>query len=96
MTTINNISQLLSDSFSVSQQPHLGTSFPLFHGLEAHLQPAQHELEGALIPLIIKTLSLVSKLVNLHKSLIISRNLIFNARVGTAHQNTTGVYIPFR
>ena len=28
----NNISQLLRDSFSVSQQPaHLGTSFPLFH-----------------------------------------------------------------
>ena len=31
----NNISQLLRDSFSVSQQPtHLGTSFPIFHGMQ--------------------------------------------------------------
>ena len=37
MDTAPYISQLLRDSFSVSQQPppHLGTSFPLFHGMAA-------------------------------------------------------------
>ena len=42
------ISQLLRDSFSVSQQaPHLRTSFPLFHGRTPHLVPGRSVLQVA-------------------------------------------------